>query len=180
MKLSNQSISSPSPQEIVSTLKALSRRGWIHRLAWSLRVEVEDATNEAFIRAVERISTFAPTKGKMTTWLLAILRNTLYQLARDARRGHVRSLVDRNGQASETIDRRQEEPCDLLLDREQQERAGALLRDAGPFVGEVARLREQGLTFRAVAERMKVPKTLVVSRWFSWCRAARKKLKEEE
>jgi RNA polymerase sigma factor (sigma-70 family) len=151
MKLSNQPFSSPSPEEIVSTLKILSRRGWIERLAWSLRVDAEDALNEAFIRAVERISTFSTAKGTLTAWLLMILRNSAYQLARNARRGRIRSLTDSDGRAAETIDRRQEEPGERLLVREEAERVGALLHNAGPFIQEVARLREQGLIFRAVA-----------------------------
>ena len=41
------------------------------------------------------------------------------------------------------------------------------------------RLREDGLTFRQTAERMGAPSSLVTSRWFAWCRAAREGLTAE-
>jgi hypothetical protein len=60
-------------------------------------------------------------------------------------------------------------------------RAKALLAAADPFVQEVARLRQEGLTFREVAQRMGMQRTSqVTGRWFAWCRSARKILAVED
>jgi DNA-directed RNA polymerase specialized sigma24 family protein len=146
-------------------------------LAQSLRVDLAEATNGAVVRALAAVEAYSPAKGPLAAWLLTILRNTLYQIGRDARRHRAREPA---GQGIDVADDRQICGLDLLLAHEQAERARALLDSAGAFVQEIARLREEGHTFRQIAEQMGAPMTLVTSRWFAWCRSARLVLSAEE
>jgi RNA polymerase sigma factor (sigma-70 family) len=164
----------PAPAEIVGLLESHAEHGSLRRLARMLRVDLAEATQQAIVRALAGVEKYRPERGKLDSWLFVLLRNEIIQANRDARRHRVRSLTNRRGEDREVPDKRQKEILQELVTEERTAGIKKFLETADSFVQDVARLRMTGLTFDQVAERIGVRKSVVVGRWFAWCRAVRK------
>jgi RNA polymerase sigma-70 factor (ECF subfamily) len=144
-----------------------------HNLAkWLLRNEqdAQDVVQEAFLRAFKSFGGFHGSNGR--AWLLTIVRNTCYTLLKKNRVADLTTPFDEEIHASDnesvsaaTILQRSE---DAELIREAMDELPAEFR-------EVLTLRHQeGLSYKEIAEIVKIPPGTVMSR----LARARARLKE--
>lgn len=127
----------------------------------------EEAVQETFVRAWRSRSRFDPERGTVRTWLFAIARNVIADLAR--KRSRLRAP------AAHDVPAREESLDDLLL-AWQVEEALRRIGDAHRLVLVETQLR--GRSHAEVARELGVPEGTVKSRVYYGLRALRNALEE--
>lgn len=119
------------------------------------RSDAEDATQSAFILAHQRAATFQP-RTSARAWFGAIVVNCCHQLRRRERR-----LAERHRRAGDLLGVPQEPSCD----HEDRDVVAAELAAMGESERLALWLRHgEGLRFREIAERLRIPQKTVESR----------------
>ena len=127
----------------------------------------EETVQETFVRAWRSRSRFDPDRGSVRTWLFAIARNVIADLARRRHRDHARATHD--------VPPREESLDDLLLGW-QVEEALRRIGDGHRLVLVETLLRGRG--HAEVARELGVPEGTVKSRVYYGLRALRDALQE--
>lgn len=119
--------------------------------------DAEDATQEVFLRLLERARQF-DGRSRFSTWLHRLAVNhCLHRLERDQTR--------RAGELDETLGDRARSPLDAAQGNETLQLATALLARVAPHHRAVLVLREvEGLSYAEIAEVLGVPVGTVMSR----------------
>ncbi len=132
------------------------------------RMEAEDITQQAFIRAYEKLDDFDEQRARFSTWLYKIAKN----LAIDSLRVRHRS-VPTEMETVETL-----APVYLTSEKDElaAETRAAVLKLMPPEHRQaIEAYYWQGKSYQAIAEDMDVPMNTVKS----WLRRAKKQLREE-
>lgn len=93
--------------------------------------DAEDISQQTFVSAIQRLSTYAPSKGAFSTWLFRIGRNAALNYLRSERRSRVRfgtPLPDEGTHDARTGN----DPTARVVVREQFERLDMALADLPP------------------------------------------------
>jgi RNA polymerase sigma-70 factor (ECF subfamily) len=126
----------------------------------------EEAVQETFVRAWRASASYDPARSSQRTWLFAILRNVVIDLAR-ARRVRP-ALADAGGDATVTSS---DDDIDRVLTTWQVEAALALLDDAHRRA--LVEVHWRGRPYAEVADDLGVPTGTVKSRVYYGLRALR-------
>ncbi|MET0903873.1 MAG: sigma-70 family RNA polymerase sigma factor [Acidimicrobiales bacterium] len=131
----------------------------------------EDAVQEAFLRAWRASASYDPARASQRTWLFAILRNVVIDLAR-ARRARP-PLADGAPQADGAVD----DELDHALNAWQVESALAELDDDHRRV--LVEIHWRGRPYHEVADDLGIPAGTVKSRVYYGLRAMRTNLEAQ-
>ena len=144
-----------------------------HNLAkWLLRNEqdAQDVVQEAFLRAFKSFNGFHGCNGR--AWLLTIVRNTSYTFLKENRAVDLTATFDEEIHA---IDHESVNPAAILEHAEDAELITKAVEELPAEFREILTLRHQeGLSYKEIAEIVKIPPGTVMSR----LARARAKLKE--
>ena len=144
-----------------------------HNLAkWLLRNEqdAQDVVQEAFLRAFKSFGGFHGSNGR--AWLLTIVRNTSYTLLKEKRVADFTATFDEEIHA---IGHESVNPAAILEHAEDAELITKAVEELPAEFREILTLRHQeGLSYKEIAEIVKIPPGTVMSR----LARARAKLKE--
>jgi RNA polymerase sigma-70 factor, ECF subfamily len=144
-----------------------------HNLAkWLLRNEqdAQDVVQEAFLRAFKSFNGFHGSNGR--AWLLTIVRNTSYTFLKENRAVDLTATFDEEIHA---IDRESVSPAAILEHAEDAELITKAVDELPAEFREILTLRHQeGLSYKEIAEIVKIPPGTVMSR----LARARAKLRE--
>ena len=137
----------------------------------------EDAVQEAFVRAWRASATYDPAKASQRTWLFAILRNVVIDIARARRSRPALSARGRDG-ASPAVDApTSDDGIDQMLTVWEVEAALAdLAEDHRTALVEV---HWRGRPYADVADELGVPEGTVKSRVYYGLRAMRTALESQ-
>lgn len=140
-------------------------RGFVYRLlhGGGLAGEAEDATQEIFLKAYTKLSTYDTTQGKFSSWLFAIARNHCLSMLRK-RRPRVYSLNDEDGLQPAAPDATPRE----ALERSQTRQAIITAIDGLPeeLKTPILLFHYEGMGYPAIAQALGIPVGTVKSRIF--------------
>lgn len=120
----------------------------------------EDATQETFIRALNRIQSFDPEQGSFKAWLFTIGRNEFYRIVKkEQRSGDIAENYYQQFKNDNQVLMQNISPqCEKLLDKEKRKRLEAAIENLSPAEREVVLLRiAEDLTFSEIAAVIGVP-----------------------
>lgn len=132
----------------------------------------EEAVQEVFLRAWRASSSYDPARASQRTWLFAILRNVVIDLAR-ARRARPPLAGDADGAAEQLV----EDELDRAVASWQVETALAELDDAHRRV--LVEVHWRGRPYDDVARELGIPAGTVKSRVYYGLRAVRATLEAQ-
>ena len=126
--------------------------------------EAEDVTHDVFVSLWQRSSTFQPSRGKLSSWLLTVAHNQIVDnLRRRRRAGEAHEAIGRDPVAVSEVAR--EDTAAIAEQNEEARQVRQALQTLPPDQREVIILSYyQGYSQSEIAERVQIPLGTVKSR----------------
>lgn len=148
---------------------------YLNRMLNSDTMTADDIFQELWIKVMNKLPKYRE-QGKFSAWIFQVARNqVLEHFRREKSRAKIGAVTD-DGSVPETAADRNIDPAGMLSACELEEKLETLLQQLPPEQREVFTLRQDGLSFKEIAEIQKCPLNTALGRMHNCLKFLRRHL----